>query len=66
MDTSFETTINESRKALPKPLWRGSCLQYLEKVKEDPSIAQLAPGRIYSMVMTKGTEPAGDMVKLPD
>jgi serine protein kinase len=35
-------------------------------VKENPAIAQLAPGRIYNMIMQKGTEPVDEALKLPD
>jgi serine protein kinase len=35
-------------------------------VKENPEIAQLAPGRIYNMVMHKGTKSIEESIKLPD
>jgi serine protein kinase len=62
----FQKIIENSRKEERETQWEGICLQYLEMVRENPSIAQLAPGRLYHMVMDKGTEPVQDGVKLPD
>jgi serine protein kinase len=62
----FQKIIEDSRKEERETRWEGICLQYLEMVRENPSIAQLAPGRLYHMVMNKGTEPVHDGGKLPD
>ncbi len=65
-EIDFQKIIEESRKEDQEIQWEGTCLQYMELIKEDQSIAQLAPGRLYKMVMDKGTEPVKDSVKLPD
>ncbi len=62
----FQKIIENARKEEREILWEGTCLQYLELVKENPDTAQLASGRIYHMVMHKGTEPIEGMAKLPD
>ncbi len=64
--TDFQKIIEESRKEEKSEPWEGNCVAYLERVKENPAVAQLAPGRLYNAVMSKGTEPIEDMVKLPD
>ncbi len=63
---SFQKIIEESRKTAPEAGWAGTCLDYLELVKENPNIAQLAPGRVYNMIIEKGTQPIGDPVALPN
>lgn len=62
----LQKIIDESRKGTPDSEWAGTCLDYLELVKQDPNIAQLAPGRVYNMVMHQGTEPIADPARLPD
>ena len=62
----FQRIIEDSRKDEKEAQWEGTCLDYLELVKEDPAISQLAPGRLYQMIMNKGTESIHDFVKLPD
>ena len=62
----FQKIIEESRHEEQEKRWEGTCLEYLEMIKENPSIAQLGPGRLYKMVMDRGTEPVEDGVKLPD
>ncbi len=62
----FKKIIEESRKEEKRVRWEGTCLDYLSLVKENPAVAQLAPGRVYDMVMQRGTEATQDIVKLPD
>jgi serine protein kinase len=62
----FRKIIEESRKEKTETPWEGTCLDYLTLVKKNPAIAQLAPGRIFHMIMEKGAEPIQDFVKLPD
>ncbi len=66
LEINFQKIIEDSRKGEKETQWEGMCLQYMELIKENPSIAQLAPGRLYSMVMDRGIEPVQDMIKLPD
>ncbi len=53
-ETSFEELIKSDRAATMTDQWRGSFLDYLEKVKEDPSIPKLAHARIYDLIMAAG------------
>jgi len=62
----FQKIIEDSRMEEGEARWEGTCLQYMELVKENPSIAQLAPGRLYKMIMDKGTGPVQEIIKLPD
>lgn len=43
--------------------WRGTFEQYLDMVKEHPSIAQTAHSRIYDMIMNSGVEEEGSVKK---
>ncbi len=52
--TSFEELIKSDRAATTMDQWRGSFLDYLEKVKEDPSLPKLAHARIYDLIMSAG------------
>ncbi len=62
----FQKFIADCRKEERPVQWEGTCLQYLELVKQNPAIAQLAPGRLFSMVMNRGTDPIQGSIKLPD
>jgi len=62
----FQKIIEESRKDEQETQWEGTCLHYMKLIKDNPSIAQLAPGRLYKMVIDRGTEPIEDSIKLPD
>lgn len=46
-------------------LWQGTMKEYMARVHENLEIAQYAPGRIYTMIMTKGAEPIPDPERLP-
>ncbi len=51
---SFEQMIREDRAARESKQWRGTLLDYLEKVKENPTIAKLAHARIYDVIISAG------------
>jgi serine protein kinase len=51
---SFEQLIKEDRAARESKRWRGTLLEYLELVRQDPSVVKLAHGRIYDMIMRQG------------
>jgi serine protein kinase len=61
----FQKLIEESRREERKTQWEGTCLDYLMVVKENPAIAQLAPGRVYNMIIQRGTRPVEE-AKIPD
>src|SRR6266853_611150 len=52
--SDFERVIKEDRAARESKQWSGSLLEYLEKVKSDPTTAKLAHARIYDMIISTG------------
>ena len=52
----FEKIIRKDRDSRPVKEWHGTLLDYLEKVKEDPSIAKLAHARIYDLILKVGVK----------
>lgn len=61
--TKFAEIIEKDRAEQASTDWRGTLIEYLEKVKQDPTIARLAHARLYSVLMNKGasdTTEAGD------
>ena len=55
--------ILDQRKSKDASTWDGSLLDYLQKVKENPDVAQFAPGRIYNMIMSYGVDPVDESLK---
>lgn len=54
-NTEFAKIIEKDRKTRQRVHWEGTLLDYLEKVKEDPSITKLAHERLYGRIMAAGT-----------
>src|SRR5262245_37880017 len=57
MDTgrsAFAQLIQDDRTNRESKAWRGTLLDYLEKVKEDPTIVKLAHYRFYEMITSAG------------
>jgi serine protein kinase len=52
--SSFERVIREDRAARESKQWRGTLLDYLEKVKENPTIAKLSHARLYDIIISAG------------
>src|SRR5216110_782045 len=52
---SFEQLIKEDRAARESKVWRGPFLEYLDLVREDPSVPKLAHARIFDNIMRNGT-----------
>ncbi len=52
--SQFQKLIEEDRAARASREWRGTFLDYLEKVRQDPNIPKLAHARIYDMIMQAG------------
>jgi len=50
----FESLIQRDRSSREVQAWRGNLLGYLEKVKEDPSLAKLAHARIFDLILKAG------------
>jgi len=59
----FRDVILDQRKDVVHATWSGNVLEYLYKVKEEPAAANVAPARIYNMVIGKGTEKVDDNLK---
>src|SRR6201988_1548318 len=51
---AFEKLIKDDRANRESKAWRGTLLDYLEKVKEDPGMTKLAHSRFYDMLMSTG------------
>ncbi len=51
----FEKLIKDDRAAHEQKVWRGTFLDYLERVREDPSLPKLAHSRLYDVIMKAGT-----------
>ncbi|HXG21337.1 MAG TPA: serine protein kinase, partial [Methylomirabilota bacterium] len=52
--STFEKIIREDRANRESKAWRGTLLDYLEKVKEDPTLTKLAHARMYDMILAAG------------
>jgi serine protein kinase len=50
----FEKLIKDDRANRESKAWRGTLIDYLEKVKEDPGMTRLAHSRIYDMIVSHG------------
>src|SRR6058998_3591598 len=57
---SFEQIIKEDRAGQESKLWRGTFLEYLELVREDPTVPKLSHARIYDTIMRVGTQDIHD------
>lgn len=62
--TDFRDLILEQRKNKDNSMWEGKMIDYLYKVQEHPELATFAPGRVYNMIMSYGTEPVDDSLKM--
>jgi serine protein kinase len=61
---NFKELICEQKKCKAVEDWEGTIEEYLHKVKEDPCIANFAPGRIYNMISAPGTDSVDESFKL--
>jgi serine protein kinase len=52
--STFAQLIQDDRASRESKEWRGTLLDYLEKVKEDPTITKLAHSRFYDMITAAG------------
>src|SRR3989454_3979224 len=50
---TFAQLIQDDRARRESKAWRGTLLDYLEKVKEDPTIPKLAHSRFYDMITSQ-------------
>jgi serine protein kinase len=54
MSDDFKKLIEKDRETRTKTMWRGTMLEYLELVRENPDIAALSHKRIYDMIISAG------------
>jgi predicted Ser/Thr protein kinase/intein/homing endonuclease len=59
----FRQVIFDQREKRESKEWSGTMIEYLYKVKETPEVSNLSPGRIYNMIMSKGTTQIDDSMK---
>jgi serine protein kinase len=52
----FEKLIREDRASREAHDWKGTFLEYLDQVREDPTIAKLAHSRMYALIMKFGAQ----------
>jgi serine protein kinase len=63
-DSALNDLIQESRGEGDQR-WEGTMKDYLALAHDTPRLAQTAPGRIYDMIVHKGTAELPDHLKLP-
>jgi serine protein kinase len=51
---AFERVIKEDRALRASKQWRGTLLEYLDKIKADPTATKLAHARIYDLIISTG------------
>jgi serine protein kinase len=54
MSEDFRKLIEEDRETRKKSSWKGTMIEYLELVRENPSIHKLAHKRLYDMINDQG------------
>jgi serine protein kinase len=54
MSNEFQKLIQEDRETRKKSSWKGTMLEYLELVKENPSVHKLAHKRLFDMINDQG------------
>ncbi len=54
-ENEFQKLIQEDRETRKKSSWKGTMLEYLERVREMPGSVKLAHKRLYDMIADKGT-----------
>jgi serine protein kinase len=54
MSNEFQKLIQEDRETRKKSSWKGTMLEYLELVRENPSLHKLAHKRLYDMMFDQG------------
>ncbi len=54
MSDDFQKIIREDRETRTKQMWKGTALEYLQIVRNNPDVAKLAHKRIFEMISTTG------------
>lgn len=63
-NVDFREVILDQQKDKKCEVWCGTVLDYLYKIKEDPSTCAFAPGRMYNVLQELGTEPVPEKDKM--
>ncbi|HVN26954.1 MAG TPA: hypothetical protein VMT64_00630, partial [Candidatus Binataceae bacterium] len=58
--STYERVIKEDRAARESKQWRGTLLEYLDVVRNDPLMTKLAHARIYDLIMNPGSRAIHD------
>src|SRR5262249_48180796 len=58
---TFEKLIQEDRATREMRSWRGTFLEYLERVREDPALPKLSHARLHDVIMRTGVHDIGDL-----
>lgn len=58
--SAFTDLIEKDRASRQSLEWRGTFLEYLDKVKADPSITKLAHARVYEAITRQGVQDIGE------
>src|SRR5437867_184089 len=58
--SNFEKLIHEDRASRDQRTWKGSFLEYLEFLKQNPSLPKLAHTRLYDTIMKRGVREIHD------
>ncbi|MGH7898563.1 MAG: serine protein kinase, partial [Candidatus Binatia bacterium] len=56
----FERLIKEDRVARESKVWRGPFLEYLDIIKNDPTLPKLSHSRLYDLIIRVGTAEVTD------
>jgi serine protein kinase len=56
MSQDFHKLIQEDRETRTKTMWKGTMLEYLEIVRNNPDVAKLSHKRLYNMLTSAGIE----------
>ncbi len=55
-NSQFADLIAKDREAQEGERWRGTFLEYLQRIKQDPALCKLSHARLYDMVIGEGSE----------
>jgi serine protein kinase len=56
MSENFKKIIQKDRETRTKTVWRGTMLEYLELVKENPEVPKLAHKRLFDILVRPGVQ----------
>jgi serine protein kinase len=59
-ENTFEQVIKADRAARESKQWRGTLLDYLEQLKNDPTVTKMSHARIYDMIILSGLRNIND------